>query len=266
MPLRFILAIATAVASMLAFAFATPAEAGAAPSETTLSETSASSQAPAGETTSSVRTTTQAAPARPSVRTVRVTRVVDGDTVKLANGKTVRLLQIDTPETSGECYGDRAERALMRILPVGARVRLERDPALDAVDRYGRILRYIHKGRTNVNLALVRAGAASVYFYQGERGHYAQRLLAAAGSARAHKRGAWGACRAIWSPTKGFDTFPKGSAPPGAGTGCKPGYRPCLPIRDDLDCDDVRRMGKAPVQVTGSDPYKLDGNGDGIAC
>jgi len=47
---------------------------------------------------------------------------------------------------------------------------------------------------------------------------------------------------------------------------CHPSYSPCLPIVSDLDCSDVRAMGKAPVQVIGSDPYRLDGDGDGYGC
>ena len=40
----------------------------------------------------------------------------------------------------------------------------------------------------------------------------------------------------------------------------------CLPIRGDLDCADVEAMGKAPVRVTGDDPYGLDEDGDGYGC
>jgi hypothetical protein len=44
------------------------------------------------------------------------------------------------------------------------------------------------------------------------------------------------------------------------------GYRPCLPIAGDLDCDDVEALGKAPVRVRGTDPYGLDGDDDGRGC
>jgi hypothetical protein len=47
---------------------------------------------------------------------------------------------------------------------------------------------------------------------------------------------------------------------------CQSGYSPCLPIVADLDCPDVRALGKAPVRVTGSDPYRLDADDDGIGC
>ena len=75
------------------------------------------------------------------------------------------------------------------MLPVGARVRVERDPALDDIDRYGRLLRYVFKGRLNVNVDLVRKGAASVWFYDGDRGRYADQLLRAAENARASSAG-----------------------------------------------------------------------------
>jgi micrococcal nuclease len=93
-----------------------------------------------------------------------------------------------------ECYADEATRELEAMLPPGARIRLEADPPLDRIDRYGRLLRYVHRSGTNVNLELVRRGAASVWFYDGERGRYADRLLAATRRAKAAKRGLWGAC------------------------------------------------------------------------
>ncbi len=47
---------------------------------------------------------------------------------------------------------------------------------------------------TNVNVALVRQGAASPYFFRKERGRYARDLLDAVDEARAARRGYWGAC------------------------------------------------------------------------
>lgn len=205
--------------------------------------------------------------ARP--RAVRVARVLDGDTIDLRNGKRVRLVQIDSPET-GECYGNQAGRVLSKILPAGANVVLERDPVLDDVDRYGRLLRYVSKGGTNVNLVLVKRGTASVWFFDGDRGRYADRLIAAARQAKAGTRGAWGACRAKLDPRDAFETqpkFPMPTVPRGfRGGSCMAGYSPCLPVKSELDCDDVEAMGKAPVRVKGSDPYGLDGDGDGVGC
>lgn len=127
----------------------------------------------------------------------RVVRVSDGDTLRLSTGQRVRLVQIDAPELgSAECYSRAAARELRRLAPVGAEVRLEGDARLDQVDRHGRLLRYVRKGDLNVNQELVRRGAATVWFYDGRRGKYAARLLAAQAEARAAKRGLWGACPA----------------------------------------------------------------------
>jgi endonuclease YncB( thermonuclease family) len=127
-----------------------------------------------------------------------VATVVDGDTIRLPNRVYVRLVQIDAPETyhQDECYGERATRALRHLLPPGTRIRLVADPRLDAVDRYGRLLRYVVRERDglNVNLELVREGAAAPYFYRGDRGRYWQQLRNAALRARAAHRGLWGAC------------------------------------------------------------------------
>ena len=49
------------------------------------------------------------------------------------------------------------------------------------------------------------------------------------------------------------------------GSGCEPGYSPCLPVTGDLDCADIPDS-KKPIHVTGSDPYHLDGDGDGLGC
>lgn len=216
-------------------------------------------------------TTTPATARNRHAKTVRVARVVDGDTIGLGNGRRVRLVQIDAPESAGECYGGQATRVLSKLLPPGTRVVLERDPALDNIDRYGRLLRYVHKGRTNVNLLLVRRGAASVWFFDGDRGRYADRLFAAGRAAKAGKRGVWGACKARLDPSEAFDTREKRSIPPpplgfSGGGDCMAGYSPCLPIVGDLDCADVEALGKAPVRVTGSDPYRLDGDDDGVGC
>ena len=51
----------------------------------------------------------------------------------------------------------------------------------------------------------------------------------------------------------------------GAGSGCNPNYSPCLPVVSDLNCSDIPDSLK-PIRVIGSDPYRLDADGDGLAC
>ena len=118
----------------------------------------------------------------------------DGDTILLADGRRVRLVQVDAPELGVECWGDEAADALKRLAPAGMELRLERDPGLDDTDRYGRLLRYVYAGERDLALELVRAGAAAPYFFRGERGLHARRLVAAAHEARAKRRGLWGTC------------------------------------------------------------------------
>jgi endonuclease YncB( thermonuclease family) len=214
--------------------------------------------------------------------------VTDGDTLTLIDGRRVRQIQIDSPEVgTGECYSRAARTALLRLTPVGSRVVLEAEATLDKVDRYGRLLRYVYRNGANANIQMVRLGAAAPYFYRGERGRYAARLMAAAVSARATKRGLWKACphtvldpsRAVKTgqsgpPTNTSPTTPAPSpstplplVPPATGKcdsnysgGCVPPYPP------DVDCADIRALGIAPVRVVGTDVHRLDGDGDGWAC
>lgn len=125
-----------------------------------------------------------------------VERVNDGDTLTLDDGTTVRLLQIDAPELRSDCFGRAAREALESLTPDGTRVTLVRDASLDARDDYGRLLRYVLAGDTNVNVELVRRGAASPYFFRNGRGRFAGDLLEAVDEARAARRGYWGACPA----------------------------------------------------------------------
>ncbi|HEX3291185.1 MAG TPA: thermonuclease family protein [Gaiella sp.] len=132
-------------------------------------------------------------PAGASARAV-VEWVNDGDTLTLTNGAKVRLVQIDAPELGTDCYGRAALDALVTLAPKGTPVRLVRDAALDDRDRYGRLLRYVFIRGENVNVALVREGAASPYFFRNGRGRYAAQLLDAVDAARKAHRGYWGTC------------------------------------------------------------------------
>jgi endonuclease YncB( thermonuclease family) len=145
--------------------------------------------------------------------TYRVERVIDGDTIALANGQRVRLVQVDTPEVyfGAECYGRQASTVTGRLLPPGSRVRLAPDPATDRVDDYGRLLRYVIRERPgadlNVNVRLVALGAAAPYFYRGRRGRFADLLERLARRAQARHLGLWGACpRTRYDPYRGVET------------------------------------------------------------
>jgi len=139
-----------------------------------------------------------------------VARVGDGDTLDAGGGKRVRLVQIDAPELGeSECYARESRRELEQLAPRGERVELEADPRLDDTDRYGRLLRYVHAAGENVNIELVRRGAATPYFRGGDEGTYADELLDAVEEARRSGRGMWGSCRVSWDRRRAVSTRPR---------------------------------------------------------
>lgn len=202
-----------------------------------------------------------------------ISNVIDGDTITLSTGERVRLLQIDSPElASRECYGVEARAVLAGLLNSKAGITLREDPRLDKVDRFGRSLRYIFVGKTNINLRMVEVGAAAPYFYRGDRGIYARQILKAAERAKADNRGLWKACPGTrLTPSNAITTRVAISNITQGGvatvTTCDPNYAGCIPVfSTDVNCPDIKRLGLAPVRVIGRDIHKLDGNGDGIGC
>ena len=202
-----------------------------------------------------------------SFAALRVASITDGDTIKLGDGRSVRLLQIDTPELNGnECYAKEAQVALANLLNKKGALTLRTDPKLDKVDAYGRILRYIFKGKTNINLEMVKIGAAAPYFYRSELGLYSDALLKAAQSAQAKKLGFWNECPGTkLDPYRALTTTRE--APQTPTWQCDPNYEGCIPLfPPDLNCTDIKKLGLAPVKVIGRDVHRLDADGDGIGC
>ena len=119
-------------------------------------------------------------------------------------------MQIDAPELGeGECYARESRRELEQLASPGERVVLEADPRLDDTDRYGRLLRYVHATGANVNVELVRRGAATPYYRGGDEGTYADELLDAVEEARRSSRGMWGSCRVSWDRRRAVSTRPR---------------------------------------------------------
>ncbi len=54
-------------------------------------------------------------------------------------------------------------------------------------------------------------------------------------------------------------------AAPSDTSACARGYSPCLPVKQDLDCAQIRDA-KKPVRVTGADRYGLDADRNGLGC
>ena len=215
----------------------------------------------------------------------RVVRVVDGDTIVVAFGGQeykLRYIGMDSPETVDpnspvQWMGPQATAANVALV-YGKTVYLEKD--VSEVDRFDRLLRYVWLANgtawTLVNLELVRQGVASAKSYPPDV-RYDDLYRVAEADAQEAFLGLWGptpaptqaatpAPTARPTPMPTPKPTPKPTAKPKAASSCHPSYVPCLPIVDDLNCPDVRAMGKAPVQVIGPDDYRLDADHDGIGC
>jgi micrococcal nuclease len=217
-----------------------------------------------------------AAPAGQTV-TGLVVDVVDGDTIKVeVNGTvyTIRYIGIDTPETVHptepiEWMGPEASAANTELVD-GQQVVLEKD--VSETDRYGRLLRYVWLEQTTgwllVNRELVRLGFANSSTYPPDVA-YQDLFLEAEREARDAGVGLWGA-----TPTPVPTAAPIVQPPPptAAPGNCHPSYQgACLLVgQGDYDCEGGSGNGpnyiRGPIYVVGYDEFKLDGDGDGVAC
>lgn len=81
-------------------------------------------------------------------------------------------------------------------------------------------------------------------------------------------RGAWMAGRRLWPA---LTLLAVAATSPATAEECHPSYEGvCVPIASDVDCaggsGDGPEYVMGPVQVVGPDVYRLDRDGDGIAC
>ncbi len=104
-----------------------------------------------------------------NMNSATVVRVVDGDTVRLQiskNEESVRLLNIDTPETVDPLrpiqeYGREASDFLKSLLKPGTTVLYQYD--VEKRDRYDRLLVHLYvEDGTWINALMIRAGYAQV--------------------------------------------------------------------------------------------------------
>lgn len=124
-----------------------------------------------------------------------VAAVIDGDTITLQDGKKVRYIGIDAPETSSsdsqvKCFHAEATAENERLV-LGKEVQLVKDKR--NTDKYGRLLRYVYVNSTSVNEQLVAGGFARAKWYPPDTA--AQKEIdAAQAQAQQEKRGLWGVC------------------------------------------------------------------------
>ena len=136
----------------------------------------------------------QRAPKPPAgARRVTVSRVVDGDTVDLADGTKVRFVGINAPESVDphrpvQPYGKEAS-AYVKSLLQGKEILLQ--PGRTPRDKYGRLLAWVWlpDGRL-VNALLVQEGYAQTYTFKDNPDH-AELIQACEQEARQANRGLW---------------------------------------------------------------------------
>lgn len=136
-------------------------------------------------------------PAHGADQFVRVSKVFDGDTVRLSDGRKVRLIGIDTPETRkpdtpGQYYSTEA-RLLTESLSLGQRVRLVSAGGEGfGRDSHGRVIAEIYlEDGTSLNERLVAAGAAFAYPHPEHPAELTERILQVQRKAIAEHKGFW---------------------------------------------------------------------------
>ncbi len=89
----------------------------------------------------------------------QVTSVLDGDTIRLSDGKTVRYFGINTPEY-GQPFAEEAKHYNEQLV-LGKEVRVV--PARRRPDAYKRVLAYVYVNNSLINTQLVTAGLAHIF-------------------------------------------------------------------------------------------------------
>lgn len=128
-----------------------------------------------------------------------VTRVIDGDTIELGSGEKIRLLMVDTPETTlghDDCYGQEAKLFTTEVL-LGKSIQLTYDKVCQ--DAYGRLLAYVSVDGREINTLLVERGYARVLHIPPNGDDRLDEFETLEYQARTGSVGLWGACTEVTS-------------------------------------------------------------------
>jgi micrococcal nuclease len=123
-----------------------------------------------------------------------VTRVVDGDTIELDDGRKIRLLLVDTPETTSgknECYGSNAV-TFTSDLVLDKTVQLSFD--VECTDRFGRTLAYVTVDGQEINTLIIQRGFGCVLHISPDGDSRVDEFKGYQVEAKSANRGLWGAC------------------------------------------------------------------------
>jgi micrococcal nuclease len=125
--------------------------------------------------------------------TATVGRVIDGDTVELTDGRRVRYLMVDTPEstTETECYGPEAKDFNLALVG-GKTIELRFD--VEREDQFGRLLAYVTVDGSEINPVIVERGYGCVLHIPPNGNDRASEFDELELRARTLGRGLWSAC------------------------------------------------------------------------
>lgn len=195
-------------------------------------------------------TATPANRATKPVALMFITNQKDGDSFVASDGKEYRLGLVNTPEIGEPCAPE-AAHFTRDFLSDGFTV--------DAysTDVHGRVVAEVFdKSGKSLNVAVAKSGLGNDRYleeFRHENPDLGRRLDTAFASA------ARPSCLTPAAPLPLVQQAPKTQEP---ASNCMTGYEPCLPVRGDMNCPEINH----PVTVTGSDPYGLDRDGDGVGC
>lgn len=184
-----------------------------------------------------------------------VERVVDGDTIKLTNGNTLRYIGINTPETVDprrpvQCFGHEASD-FNKQLVTGKTVYLQKD--VSETDQFGRLLRYVYlENGQMVNALLVTNGYAYASAYPPDI-KFQELFKKLEATARESGVGLWSSCNLPTTKQKPIaTTYPQ-----------QPTTYSCDCSKT---CNQISTCEEATFQLKNCSCKLLDGNNDGIAC
>jgi micrococcal nuclease len=131
--------------------------------------------------------------------TYKVVKVDDGDTVVVdwnGQNRTIRLIGMDTPEVVDprkpvQCFGAEASAQGHKLLE-NQNIKIETDPAVGELDKYGRTLGYVFLPDGSLyNQVMINDGYAHEYTYNKQSYKYQAQFKAAEAEAKTAQKGFW---------------------------------------------------------------------------
>lgn len=172
-----------------------------------------------------------------------VVEIIDGDTLVISTGETVRLICIDTPERGMQYYAEASDK--LSELTLNKQIALIKDHS--ETDRYGRLLRYIEVGGIDVNEQMILSGLAKAYRYVPDTARCTDYELAEK-TAKTQRMGVWAT-----QPSSPASSAQQGDVV------CSSNVYNCANFRTQAEAQKV-------LEACGRDVHKLDGDSDGVAC